>query len=131
MPLGMATTTKSTNAQCCGCCKDYGTTTITMTSTTNFVVNGQEFSMKGVVDNTKGEEDISLCRMMLKQCRIMVSSRGKTTHFVDKQWGMHGINQPIGKGQTKEFQFTNTIPAEIVNSTAIGRVTAIYFLLHF
>ena len=60
----------------------------------------------------------------------MISSGGHTRHHNDRSWAMHGINNQINKGETKNFQFTNTIPNDITSYTAIGRVTARYFVLH-
>ena len=67
---------------------------------------------------------------MLQQRKIMVSSGGRTRSALEHEWAMHGINGKIGKGTTKDFHFTNNIPANITDYTAIGRVTARYFILH-
>ena len=131
MPLGMAAITKSTNSQCCNCCKDYGPTIISFKTDKNFVVNGQDISGMGFVDNTKGSADIKTCTVMLRKCRVMVSSKGRTKYEVDQAWAIHGINNEIPAYSKKDFQFTGKIPADIVQSTAIGRITGIYYLLHF
>ena len=84
MPLGQAFISKDTNAKCCRCCMDYGTTSVSMTSDKNFVVNGDSISVKCTIDNTKGEEDIKSHRVILKQCRVMISSRGVAKYFEDR-----------------------------------------------
>ena len=43
---------------------------------------------------------------------------------------MFEINEPVPKGKTKDFQFNANIPY-LDSYTAIGRITARYFLLHF
>ena len=130
MPIGAATTSQTTNAKCCHCCASYGTTTINMTCDKNFVLNGDTIQVNGVIDHSRGTEDIKTCRIMLEERRVVISSGGHTRHHVDRSWAMHGINNQISKGGTQNFQFTNTIPNEITSYTAIGRVTARYFVLH-
>ena len=98
MPIGRVMKDSTTHSRCCGCCKDYGTTKISMTADKNFVVNGDSISVKGVVDNSQGKEDILSGRVELEEWRIMISSGGRVRHYVERRWPLHGINQPIRKG---------------------------------
>ena len=68
-------------------------------------------------------------KVMLEERRIMISSGGHTRNHVDYQIGLHGINNPINPGSVHNFNFEATLPNSIVNYTAIGRVTARYFII--
>lgn len=40
VPIGALSITETTHSKCCGCCSDYGTTTISLSCSKNFVLNG-------------------------------------------------------------------------------------------
>lgn len=66
---------------------------------------------------------------MLEQRRIMISSGGRTRYHLDYSHPLYGINRPINPGETYNFQFESTFPT-VNGYTAIGRVTARYFVIH-
>lgn len=43
---------------------------------------------------------------------------------------MHQVTAPTAIGEVQQFSFTATIPTEIIDCTAIGRIVARYFILH-
>ena len=55
MPLGGVTIDKTVNSQCCGCCKDYGNTTVSLACDRNFAVTGDTIQVKGRVDHSQGK----------------------------------------------------------------------------
>ena len=59
----------------------------------------------------------------------MISSGGRTRSSVDYSFGLQGINKKIEPGTTYDFNFQATVPTNIVNYTAIGTVTARYFVI--
>ena len=83
MPIGAATTSQTTNAKCCHCCASYGTTTINMTCDKNFVLNGDTIQVNGVIDHSKGTEDIENWKIMLEERRVMIASGGHSRDFCD------------------------------------------------
>lgn len=60
----------------------------------------------------------------------MISSGGRTRNPLDATYTLLQNTEPINAGSQKEFNFIGTIPANIVHYTAIGRITARYFILH-
>ena len=58
MPLGAVTTERTTNAKCCGCCKDYGNTTINLKCDKNVALGGDSINVEGFIDNSHGNEEI-------------------------------------------------------------------------
>ena len=59
----------------------------------------------------------------------MISSGGRTRYAVNNSYAMHGINTKINPGEVRNFHFNYNLP-NIVSYTAIGRVTARYFVIH-
>ena len=54
MPIGAVSLTNTVNSKCCGCCSDYGITTVSLSCSKNFVLNGDSVSISGFVDNKQG-----------------------------------------------------------------------------
>eukprot|EP00919_Chromeraceae_sp_WS-2016_P013466 GHVR01031593.1.p1 GENE.GHVR01031593.1~~GHVR01031593.1.p1 ORF type:complete len:102 (+),score=4.48 GHVR01031593.1:111-416(+) len=57
-PIGQVVTENTTNTQCCGCCKDYGTTKISLACSNNFLRNGDSIAINGVIDHSAGKDNI-------------------------------------------------------------------------
>lgn len=55
MPLGAVAIKNTVNSQCCGCCKDYGFTTVQLNCSQNFVYNGDNVIISGQIDNSGGK----------------------------------------------------------------------------
>lgn len=55
--MGALTVSSSTNSQCC-CCKDYGTTTVNLNCSKNFVYNGESIGISGSINNSGGKAEI-------------------------------------------------------------------------
>ena len=60
----------------------------------------------------------------------MVASGGTTRIHTDYEYPLQGINENIQSGRSYNFSFDSRIPTDIVNYTAIGTVTARFFILH-
>lgn len=58
MPIGALTLTNTVNSKCCGCCADYGNTVVTMNSDKNFVLNGDNIQVNGLINNSQGKQII-------------------------------------------------------------------------
>ena len=132
MPLGALTVTNHVNSKCCGCCTDYGNMTVGLSCNKNFVLNGDNIQISGMINNSQGKEKIESWRLMLEEVRFMVSSGGRTRTSIDNSYVMHQTENvgEIQPGAVREFNINGVIPLNILNYTAIGRVVARYFLLH-
>lgn len=53
-PIGALKISNSINSECC-CCKDYGTTTINLNCSKNFVYNGDSIGISGSINNSAGK----------------------------------------------------------------------------
>ena len=58
IPFGAIATEITTNVKCCGCCKDYGNTTIGLKCDKNFAMNGDQINIEGFIDNSRGNAEI-------------------------------------------------------------------------
>ena len=128
MPLGASTIQNTTHAKCCGCCKDYGNTTINLKCDKNFAFNGDIINIEGSIDNSGGNSEIESGRVTLEQKRVVISSGGSVRYRNDQSTPF-GTIRKINPGQTEHFHFSGQIPVNTVNYTAIGRCTARYFLI--
>lgn len=59
----------------------------------------------------------------------MISSGGAIRHPIDHEYLFMNNVGEVAPGATKDFNFNAVIPASITNYTAIGRVTARYFII--
>ena len=50
IPFEEIETSIMTNSQCCGCCMDYGFTTINIKCNKNYVMTGDSFIVSGTID---------------------------------------------------------------------------------
>lgn len=80
-PIGPATLTNTVNSKCCGCCADYGFTSVTLNCDRNFVMNGDLLQINGCVDNSRGNKVVDT-RIVLERRRFMVSTRGHVKNTV-------------------------------------------------
>ena len=128
IPVGITSTQRINQAQCCGCCKDYGTTVIDLKVDKNFAFNGDPLQISGMIDHSKGNTEIEQAMVKLVERRVVISSGGsiRTRHDAEYYFGQIG---KINPGQTKDFLFQAQVPEKITSYTAIGRVTARYVLL--
>lgn len=55
MPIGPTTFINNVNSKCCSCCKDYGNIGVALTCDKNFVRNGDQIRVTGMIDNTHGK----------------------------------------------------------------------------
>lgn len=55
VPLGAISITNNVHSQCCGCCASYGETAVTMNCNKNFMITGDNFSVNGVIDHSRGK----------------------------------------------------------------------------
>ena len=55
MPLGAVQISNSVNAQCCGCCMDYGITKINLNCDKNFAMTGDSLTVTGIIDHSGGK----------------------------------------------------------------------------
>ena len=62
--------------QCCGCCKDYGKTTIELKVETNFAFNGDVIQISGIIDHSRGDTEIEEALVKLEEKRVVIASRG-------------------------------------------------------
>ena len=128
VPVGITSVQSTNQAQCCGCCKDYGTTVIDLKVDKNFAFNGDPIQISGVIDHSKGNTEIENSLVKLEERRVVISSRGVIRTRVDAGYNFGRIGK-INPGQTKDFQYQVQVPKKITSYTAIGRVTARYFVL--
>lgn len=68
--------------------------------------------------------------MSLEQRRIMISSGGNTRSFVDHRYPIQNNPVIVPAGTSYEINTNSMIPANILDYTAIGRITARYFVIH-
>lgn len=59
----------------------------------------------------------------------MISAGGAIRHPIDHEYMLMSNVGEVAPGTTKDFNFNAVIPATITNYTAIGRVTARYFII--
>ena len=59
---------------------------------------------------------------------MVISSGGAVRHRYDAQYAFGQIGK-VNPGQTQNFQFQGQISSKIINYTAIGRITARYFVI--
>ena len=128
IPVGTASVQQATQAKCCRCCKDYGTTVIDLKTDKNFAYNGDQLMVEGMIDHSRGNTEIESATVQLEEKRVVISSRGAVRTRHDAQYPLGQIGQ-VNPGQTKNFHFQAQVPNTIVNYTAIGRVTARYYIL--
>lgn len=62
--------------------------------------------------------------------RLFMTDGSKQQDEVQNEYMLGIVDSQIRKGATKDFNFNATIPIEIVNYTAIGRIIARYFVIH-
>lgn len=67
--------------------------------------------------------------MSFLEHRIMVSSGGRTRSAIFFNQMLYALPKIIYPGQGENFSFNATIPSGIVDSTAIGAITAKWFTL--
>lgn len=109
----------------------YGTTTVALSCDKNFVRSGDTIKVKGLIDNTFGKNRINSAKVVFEQWLFEIASNEYSTHYTnEKDFTLHEVTAPTGAGQVQEFNFTTTIPNEIIDCTAIGRIVARYFILH-
>ena len=75
--LGAVSITNHVNSKCCNCCYDYGVVSLTLKSDKNFVLNGDTIHIGGTVDNTRGNDTITNCMIMLEE-RICIATSANT-----------------------------------------------------
>ena len=46
------------HSQCCGCCTDYGTVSVSLGCNKNFVLNGDNIQITGCINNSQGKDKI-------------------------------------------------------------------------
>ena len=117
--------------QCCGCCANYGIVKVVMTCDKNFVRSGDVINVSGVIDNSGGTEDITNCHISFQDIRWKISSGGAVRRHVLGNHPLFVIPEPVGKGQTKQFSFSATIPQGLIFSTAIGSILSRFQVLNF
>ena len=128
IPLGAVMTERTTNAKCCGCCKDYGTTTISLKCDKNFSMNGDPINIEGFIDNSRGSAEIESGQVTFEERRILIASGGKVRYRHDQSHPI-GTIKKLNSGGTANFNFSGQIPLSIINYTAIGSCTARYFVI--
>jgi hypothetical protein len=79
--LGPASITQTTNAQCCGCCKDYGHVKISLSSDKNFVMMGDSMNVSVVIDNSLGKVEVDRSTISFQEKRVMISSGGDVSDY--------------------------------------------------
>ena len=125
--LDCASITKTTNVQCCECCKDYGHTMVNLSSDKNLVMMGESMNLSVMIDNSLGEVEVERTSIYFEERRVMISSEGKVWGHLDRFQILHVLGK-VNPGQIENFNFSPTIP-QWNSYTAIGRITARYFLL--
>lgn len=89
MSIGPVTTSGQMTLSCCddcgkcdccwGCsCYNSGIITCTLNCSKNFVLNGEEVQISGLIDNTRSKETISSFKLSFKEMRIMIAGGGRT-----------------------------------------------------
>ena len=131
MPVGPTTFYNSVESKCCGCCASYGVTSVSLSCDKNFVRSGDPIRVTGLIDNTNGKNRINSASVVLEQCLFEIASNEYKTNFtLEKDFTLHTVTAPTAIGGQQEFSFNATIPNDIIDCTAIGRIVARYFVLH-
>lgn len=65
MPIGAISLQNNVNSQCCGCCCSYGTISVGLNCSKNFVTNGETVQIVGKINNSAGTTDIKEWRIVL------------------------------------------------------------------
>lgn len=53
------------HSQCCGCCTDYGTVSVSLGCNKNFVLNGDNIQITGCINNSQGKDKIDSWKLVL------------------------------------------------------------------
>lgn len=127
MAYGEVKAERVINAKCCGCCMDYGNTRVEMRVSKNFATSGDQVMVAGTIDNSQGTTDIEGSVISLIEKRVMIAGGMKVRNEKDNEYVFEKLPQVSEHGKSN-FQTTIQIP-NLNNYTAIGRVTARYFVL--
>ena len=84
MPLEPVTAQNTTNSKCCGCCKDYGKTTVSFKCDKNFASNGDSINIEGFIDNSGSTTDIESGKVIFEERRIEISSDRDIESSIDR-----------------------------------------------
>ena len=118
----------TTSVRCCGCCCDYGNVIINVKADKNYALSGDTINITGNIDNSQSSANVSEGLISLEERRVIISKAGLTRFRFDNQYNLGQIGA-VGSGQNFDFNFQAVIPEKITSYTAIGRVTARYFVI--
>ena len=127
-PIAPISKQATTEVKCCGCCKDYGSVSIDIQSDKNFAFSGDTINITGNIDNSQGSTEITEGLVTMEERRVVISQGGATRYRYDQQYYFGQIPK-VNPGQNYNFHYQALIPEKITSYTAIGRVTARFFVL--